>query len=238
MTGIFDHINLILEALGMNLFDIVGPVMVGPSSSHTAGAVKIGLTARRLLDDDVREAVINFHGSFLSTGRGHGTDKAVVAGLSGMAVDDPGIPDAFEAAEKNGMTFSFGSVDLGDDAHPNSVQLFLTGRSGKHLELIAASVGGGQIEVREIDGLKAVFSGEHPTLIVQNDDTPGVIADVALTLSSNNINIATLQLTRDSRGGKAAAVIETDQEIPEDAMYWLAHQDGVQKVTYLSLKEK
>lgn len=221
----------------MNLFDIVGPVMVGPSSSHTAGAVKIGLTARRLLDDEIKEAVIDFHGSFLSTGKGHGTDKAVVAGLAGMAVDDPEIPDSFEAAEKKGISFTFGSVDLGDDAHPNSVRISLKGTGGKTLEMTAASIGGGQIQVQEIDGLKAVFSGNHPTLIVQNDDTPGVIADVALTLSSNNINIATLQLTRDSRGGKAAAVIETDQEIPEDAMYWLAHQDGVQKVTYLSLKE-
>ncbi len=222
----------------MNLLDVIGPVMVGPSSSHTAGAARIGLVSRKLMGEPVADARILFHGSFLDTGKGHGTDRALVAGLLGYDVDDARIPDSFTWAEKNGLSLTFGAIDLGEEAHPNTVQLFLKGRSGRDLELVACSVGGGQIEIREIDGLKAVFSGSHPTLIVQNDDTPGEIAEITMTLASHMINIATVQLTRDARGGLGVAVIEVDQEIPEQALYWLKRQQGILKVTYLSLRDE
>lgn len=217
----------------MNLFDIVGPVMVGPSSSHTAGAVKIGETSLRLLNEPIAKAQIDFHGSFLATGKGHGTDRALVAGLLGFRVDDERIPDAFAYAEEAGMKVITGAVDLGPDANPNSVRLRLTGIHGKQLEIIAASIGGGRIQVQSIDGLRCVFSGSHPTLIVQNDDTPGEIAYVADILSLYHINIATLQLDRDSRGGHGMTVVETDQEIPQTALDTLAAQRGILKVTYL-----
>ena len=148
----------------MNLLDIIGPVMVGPSSSHTAGAVKIGRVCHKLLAEKVVRADIFFHGSFLATGKGHGTDKAVVAGLLGMQVDDPAIPHSFEIAEREGLQFTLSGIDLGD-VHPNSVKLELTGESGRTLEVIAASIGGGRIEICEIDGLTANFSGDYPTLI-------------------------------------------------------------------------
>lgn len=135
----------------MNLLDIIGPVMVGPSSSHTAGAVKIGRVCHKLLAEKVVRADIYFHGSFLATGKGHGTDKAVVAGLLGMQVDDPAIPHSFEIAEREGLQFTLSGIDLGD-VHPNSVKLELTGESGRTLEVIAASIGGGRIEICEIDG--------------------------------------------------------------------------------------
>lgn len=156
----------------MNLLDIIGPVMVGPSSSHTAGAVKIGRVCHKLLAEKVVRADIFFHGSFLATGKGHGTDKAVVAGLLGMQVDDPAIPHSFEIAEREGLQFTLSGIDLGD-VHPNSVKLELTGESGRTLEVIAASIGGGRIEICEIDGLTANFSGDYPTLIVHNIDQPG-----------------------------------------------------------------
>ena len=156
----------------MNLLDIIGPVMVGPSSSHTAGAVKIGRVCHKLLAEKVVRADIYFHGSFLATGKGHGTDKAVVAGLLGMQVDDPAIPHSFEIAEREGLQFTLSGIDLGD-VHPNSVKLELTGESGRTLEVIAASIGGGRIEICEIDGLTANFSGDYPTLIVHNIDQPG-----------------------------------------------------------------
>lgn len=219
----------------MNLFDIIGPVMVGPSSSHTAGAARIGLVARRLLGEDVSEAEILFHGSFLATGKGHGTDRALVGGLMGFAVDDARIPDSLSIAEKRGMHLRFGAIDLGPDANPNSVKLNLLGKSGKTLELIASSVGGGRIQIERIDGLKAVFSGDRPTLIVQNDDTPGKIAAVALMMLTYSINIATMELDRDNRGGHAVTVLELDQEIPEEALRALSQQPGILKVTYLSL---
>lgn len=139
----------------MNLIDIVGPVMVGPSSSHTAGAVRIGLISRRLLGEPVAEARIYMHGSFAATGKGHGTDRALVAGLLGMQVDDERIPMSFKYAADRNMAYSFHTIEL-VEAHPNSVKLELTGIAGKQLEIVAASVGGGQIQICEIDGLTAI----------------------------------------------------------------------------------
>lgn len=220
----------------MNLLDIIGPVMVGPSSSHTAGAVKIGRVSRKLLAEEVCKAEIYFHGSFLATGKGHGTDKALIAGLLGMEVDDPEIPHSFEIANEKGMEFSIGGIDLGD-AHPNTVKMTLTGASGRSLEIVAASIGGGRIQICELDGLTANFSGDYPTLIVQNIDQPGHITEVTSMLAHKSINIATVQLYRDSRGGRAVMVIECDQEVPKESLQWLTHIEGILKVTYLSLLE-
>ncbi len=221
----------------MNLFDVVGPIMVGPSSSHTAGAVKIGNVCAKLMNEKIIKADIFFHGSFLATGKGHGTDKAIVAGLLGMKVDDPDIPESFEIAKQRGMSFSIGSIDLGD-AHPNTAKLILEGESGKNLEIVGSSVGGGRINICEIDGLSANFSGDYPTLIVHNLDQPGHVAEVTSMLQHKSINIATMQLYRSGRGGNAVMVIETDQEVPLEAIGWLEHLEGVMKVTYYSLLDK
>lgn len=221
----------------MILTDVIGPIMVGPSSSHTAGAVKIGRVARRLLDEDVARARILFHGSFLSTGKGHGTDRAVVAGLMGFTVDDERIPQSLEIARERGIELSMGGVDLGIDAHPNSVQLFLTGIGGRELELIGSSIGGGRIRVDEVDDLPVSFSGDFPTLIVHNVDQPGHVAEVTSMLQHKSVNIADMQLSRAQRGGKAVMVLELDQEVPREALRWLEHLEGVIKVTYLSLAE-
>ena len=221
----------------MNIFNIIGPVMVGPSSSHTAGAVRIGNVCRKLLGEKVRKADIYFHGSFRRTGRGHGTDRALLAGLMGFAVDDPRSPDSFSYAEKAGMLFSFHGIDLGEDAHPNSVKLDLESVSGRKLSIVASSVGGGSILINEIDGLSANFSGELPTLIVHNLDQPGHVAEVTSMLQHKSVNIATMQLYRSGRGGHAVMVIECDQEVPEESLDWLKHLEGVEKVTYYSLSE-
>jgi len=218
----------------MNLTDIIGPVMVGPSSSHTAGAVKIGGVSRKLLADKVVSADIGLHGSFLATGRGHGTDRALIAGLLGMAVDDPRIPGSFEVAKAEGMDFRIGGVDLGE-VHPNSVRMDLTGASGRTLQVVAASLGGGQIQICELDGLTANFSGDFPTLIVHNIDQPGHVTEVTSMLGHKSVNIATMQLYREKRGGNAVMVIECDQEVPVESIDWLTHLEGVIKVTYLSL---
>lgn len=218
----------------MILQDIIGPIMVGPSSSHTAGAVKIGRVSRKLLGEDVKEARIFFHGSFLATGKGHGTDKAVIAGLLGMRVDDSRIPDSFEIAREKGMTFSISGIDLGE-VHPNTVKMNLIGVSGRTIEVVAASVGGGQIQICEIDGLQANFSGDYPTLIVHNLDQPGHVTEVTSMLAHKSINIATVHLYRDGRGGKAVMVVECDQEVPEDSIRWLSRLEGILKVTYLSM---
>ena len=221
----------------MNLFDIVGPVMVGPSSSHTAGAVKIGFVARKLLAEEPAEAKILLYGSFLATGNGHGTKYALVAGLLGMKPDDENIPNSFEIAEKNGIAITFGEADL-KEGHPNSAQLRLVGKSGRKLEVVGESLGGSLINIARIDGLTANFSGDYPTLIVHNQDKPGYVADVTRMLSEKEINIATLQLHRGSRGGHAVMIIECDQEIPKEAIHMLEAHEGIEEVIYYSLLDQ
>ncbi|MBC3888561.1 L-serine ammonia-lyase, iron-sulfur-dependent, subunit beta [Acetobacterium paludosum] len=220
----------------MNVFDIIGPIMVGPSSSHTAGAVKIGYLSNKLMGEKIKTARIYLHGSFLTTGKGHGTDKAIVAGLLGMKPDDDRIPESFKWAQKEGMAFCFEGIEL-RDAHPNSVKLNLTGVSGRELEILASSVGGGNIKIFQIDGLDANFGGDFPTLIVHNLDQPGLVTKVAAMLSQKSINIATMQLYRSKRGGDAVMVLECDQEISSESIKWLEQLDGIRKVTYLSLEE-
>ncbi len=219
----------------MNLFDIIGPVMVGPSSSHTAGAVKIGYVARKLLQEPVAQAEILLYGSFLATGKGHGTHKALAAGLMGMGPDDSRIPRSLELAEEMGMALSFGTADL-RDGHPNSALLRLTGERGRKLEVVGQSIGGGRINIASIDGLSANFSGDFPTLIVHNLDQPGHVAQVTTMLFHENVNIATMQLYRSSRGSHAVMVVECDQEVPTEAITWLRHLDGIEKVIYYSLE--
>lgn len=220
----------------MNLFDILGPVMVGPSSSHTAGAVRIGYISGKLLQDHVVKAKILLHGSFAATGIGHGTDKALIAGLLGMRPDDIRIPMSFELAKKEGLQFEFSTITL-KDAHPNTAVLQLTGEHGRKIEVQAASIGGGRIMIHKLDGIDVNFSAEKPTLIVHNVDRPGHVAQVTSMLAGKVVNIATLQLYRDKRGGYAVMVIETDQEVPEESVAWLEQLDGIIKVTYINMEE-
>lgn len=219
----------------MNLFDIIGPVMVGPSSSHTAGAVRIGNVARKLVGADIKIAKIYFHGSFQLTGKGHGTDKALLAGLMGMPVDDSRIPRSYAEATKREMAYAFFPIDLGD-VHPNSVKLVLDGVNGRHREIVGCSIGGGRIEITEIDGLAVRFGGDYPTLVIRNEDTPGQVQQVTTFLAEENINIGSMQLYRAARGADAVMVIECDKEVPEDVVEALEGLRGVIRVTYLSLK--
>ena len=186
-----------------------------PSSSHTAGAARIGLTARMLLGEDVVRAEIGLHGSFEKTYHGHGTDRALVGGLLGMAVDDERLRESLEIARNCGMSFHFHSVNI-RGAHPNTVRLTLTGVSGAMLTLEAASVGGGNIEVHRIDGLRVNFNGKENTLIIRHLDTPGAIANVTGILAREGVNIANMQSYRRQAGGDAMMVMELDG-LPADA---------------------
>ena len=217
----------------MSLFDILGPVMVGPSSSHTAGAARIGYICYKLMDEPIERAEIGLYGSFLATGKGHGTDRALIAGLLGMKPADERIPESFELAKQQNLEFSFGRVDFAE-AHPNTVKLNLTGKSGRRLEVTAESIGGGRVRIRQIDGLEANFCGDYATLIVHNLDQPGHVAEVTSMLAHKSINIATMQLYRDGRGGHAVMVVECDREVPEESRKWLAHLEGIIKVTYFN----
>ena len=198
----------------MDLFDLIGPIMVGPSSSHTAGAVRIGLACRRILGEEVAEADISLSGSFAATGRGHGTDRAIVAGLLGMAPDDERVPDSCAAAKEKGLVFSF-SFDELPLAHPNTARLQLRGVRGAAADIEAASVGGGRIEIRRIGDMALRFTAEQPTLIIRNEDRPGTVAEVSRVLSEEKINIATFQVNRNARGGTAVMVIECDTPLTD-----------------------
>ena len=218
----------------MRLFDVLGPVMTGPSSSHTAGAVRIGLTARKLLGEPPAEAEILLHGSFAATGRGHGTDRALVAGLLGMQPDDEAIPRSFALARAAGLRFSIGSLVL-RGAHPNTALLRLAGPSGRKLEVMGASIGGGRINICQIDGITTNFGADHDTLIVHNLDTPGHVAAVTGCLSAREINIATMQLYRSTAGGYAVMVLECDQPLPDTLVAEVRALPGIVKVTSLNL---
>ena len=218
----------------MRLFDVLGPVMTGPSSSHTAGAVRIGLTARKLLGETPKKAEILLHGSFAATGRGHGTDRALVAGLLGMQPDDERIPGSFALAKQAGMDFRIGTVVL-RGAHPNTAVLRLEGADGRRLEVMGASIGGGRINICQIDGITTNFGGDHNTLIVHNQDTPGHVAAVTTCLSEHGVNIATMQLYRSAAGGYAVMVLECDEAIPDEIAGELRSKPGIVKVTILNL---
>jgi L-serine dehydratase len=221
----------------MNVFEIMGPIMVGPSSSHTAGAVKIGYTAKRLLKEEVKSAKLYLHGSFLATGKGHGTDKALIAGLLGLKEDDERIPYSFQLAKERGMVYSFEGIEL-QDAHPNSVSMILQGNRGAALELVASSIGGGAIVITNINGIATNLCACYPTLIVNNIDKPGHISLVTSVLSNEAVNIATMNIHRDRRGGEAIMIIECDQEIPAAALRTLSNSPGITSIRYLSMRDE
>lgn len=215
----------------IDIFDIIGPIMVGPSSSHTAGAVRIGRMARTLLGQEPVNATLHLHGSFAETGVGHGTDKALIAGLLGMASDDYDIPRSFEIAAERGLHFVFDEKDL-RDAHPNSVLLEVVGAEGATLSMQACSVGGGRIEVNKIDGVDLCFTGNFNTLIIHNKDERGYISNVTQALTLAKVNIANMSLNRNKRGGSAIMVIETDEPVPESIIELLNNLSGILHITY------
>ena len=200
-----------------SIFDILGPVMVGPSSSHTAGAARIGMIARQLFGRQPEKAAVYLHGSFAATGKGHGTDKALIAGLLGMKPDDMRIPDSFKIAKEEGMEFIIEPREI-KEAHPNTAQIIMDAEGVNTMKIQAYSIGGGRIRVCKLDGIDVNFSGESNTLIIRNVDEPGRIKEVAAALSDAQINIATMQVFRDKRGGYAVMVVETDQIVPREAM--------------------
>ena len=216
-----------------SIFDILGPVMVGPSSSHTAGAASIGLIARQLFGRQPKKATVYLHGSFAATGKGHGTDRALIAGLLGMKPDDMRIPNSFEIAREEGMEFTIENKDI-KEAHPNTAQIIMEAEGVNTMKIQAYSIGGGRIRVCKLDGIDVNFSGESNTLIIRNVDEPGRIKEVASALSNAEINIATMQVFRDKRGGFAVMVVETDQVVPKEAIDDLESKQGIIRVKFLN----
>ena len=216
----------------MNLFDIIGPVMIGPSSSHTAGAARIGRVARQLLGEKPVKAVVSFHGSFEKTYRGHGTDRAVAGGLMNMGVDDERLRRSLHLAREEGLDITFQPVRL-RDAHPNTVVVEITGESGKQVKVQAASIGGGSIRVQYLDGLEVGFSGEKTTLVIRHTDAPGAIAMVTHLLSDARIHIATMRVFRREAGGEAIMAIKLDERPGATLLTALRMLPAVTDVTLL-----
>ncbi|HEX2778673.1 MAG TPA: L-serine ammonia-lyase, iron-sulfur-dependent subunit beta [Gemmatimonadaceae bacterium] len=200
----------------VSLLDIIGPVMVGPSSSHTAGACRIGLLARCLVGGTPQSARIQLHGSFARTGEGHGTDKAIVAGLMGFLPDDDRIRTSLEIAEREGLDYQFEKATLGEenDVHPNTTRITVQ-RGDRSATMVGSSLGAGRVLVTEIDGYPVEVTGNYNTIVLVAEDVKGSVARIATILADNAINIATLRLTRKARGGDAFMVIEVD-DVPSE----------------------
>ena len=206
----------------LNIFDILGPVMIGPSSSHTAGAARMGNMARTLLGSEPVETKIHLHGSFAETGKGHGTDRAIVGGLLGMKPDDSHIPFAFDEAKERGLKY----------------EIELTGADGKQLVMQASSIGGGRIVVNKLDGIDVNFTGNFNSLVIRNQDENGAVAAVTSILSQIRVNVANMSLCRHKRGGDALMVIETDQHVKPNQVEFLSELPGIISVTYYDKEEE
>ena len=218
----------------MNVFDIIGPVMIGPSSSHTAGASRIGKAASLLLSAPPVRADILLHGSFAKTYRGHGTDKALVGGIMGMEPWDLRIRESIERAEKTGLEVRFSSGTI-DGAHPNTASITLTATDGSTAQLTGASVGGGNILITQINGMDVSFTGQNPTLIILHQDLPGVIAQVTSFVSQHQGNICNFRLNRKEKGGDAVMTIELDSAFSEELAEEIRKMAHIQDVILFHL---
>lgn len=209
------------------VFDILGPIMVGPSSSHTAGAARLGKVARAIAGGKVKKVTFLLHGSFGKTYKGHGTDRALVAGILGMEPSDIRLRDSLKIAENEGLEVIFKEEDLGD-AHPNTVKFLIETEDGRESEIVGSSIGGGSIAIKEVNGNKVKFSGDYPTLIISHMDVPGVISKVTSILYYEGINIAYMKVFRSQKGREATMIFETDAKIGKTVI------DEIESIEYIS----
>lgn len=212
-----------------SVFDIIGPVMIGPSSSHTAGAARIGKVARSLFGREPKWANISLYGSFAKTYRGHGTDVALVGGLLDFETDDPRIIQAIDIATEKGMKIRFIEEDALTD-HPNTASVMIGDDKGE-LELVGISIGGGKIEITELNGFELKLSGHHPAILVVHNDRFGAIANVANVLAKHEINIGHMEVSRKEVGKMALMTIEVDHNIGQDILDEIEKLPNILKVT-------
>lgn len=215
-----------------SVFDMIGPVMIGPSSSHTAGVVRIAHAAISILGDVPDHAEITFYNSFARTYEGHGSDRAIIAGLLGYETDDNRIREAFEHAKAAKLKYQFKSVGNASTHHPNTIKLVLT-KGNMSVEVLGESRGGGVINIGEVDGFKSHFSAALHTLIVKADDTKGSIAFIANVLSQADCNIATMSVSRKGKHDLACQIIEADSEINQPTIDYLNSLSWIKEVTYV-----
>lgn len=215
----------------VSILDVMGPVMVGPSSSHTAGTARLGRVAREILDEDPVRVHFFLHPPLATTYRGHGSDFALVGGAIGLNVDDPRIPEAIRIAEQMGVDVQFSEEDLGD-VHPNSVRIEIHGRD-RDAEIVGSSIGGGVIEVFKINGFQTRFKGDSPTLLLFYRDRPGMISEATKVIAEEGINIASLSCSRKQRGKDAFMQIDVDSPISDQALQRICALADVDEARYL-----
>ena len=212
-----------------SVFDIIGPVMIGPSSSHTAGAARIGRVARNLFEREPKWVNIHFYGSFAETYKGHGTDVAIIGGILDFDTFDERIKASLEIAEQHGIQVKF-HIEEAIPEHPNTAKIHLGDEKGE-MELVGISIGGGKIELTELNGFKLKLSGHHPAILVVHNDRFGAIAKVANVLAKYEINIGHMEVSRKEKGKLALMTIEVDQNIEEAILKELEQLDSIEKVT-------
>lgn len=198
----------------ISVFDVIGPNMIGPSSSHTAGAAVIALLARKMINGSLKKAEFILYGSFAKTHKGHGTDRALLGGIMGFSADDIRIRDSFEIAAKQGLEFSF-AVGEEEDIYPNTVDICMSNDEGQRITVRGESLGGGKVRIVRINQVQVDFSGEYSAVIVIHQDMPGVVAHIATCLSNHEVNIAFMRVFRESRGNTAYTIVESDGSLPE-----------------------
>jgi len=215
-----------------SIFDMIGPIMIGPSSSHTAGVVRIGRVAIRILGKKPEIATITFYNSFARTYQGHGSDRAILAGLMDFATDDRRIKDAFDFTDNNGLSFEFKAVANASTMHPNTVKLQLKA-SEKEVTVVGESLGGGMINIREVNGFTANFNANLHTLIITADDTKGSIAFITDILSHDDCNIATMSVSRKAKNDEACQIIEMDSDLKPISLEYMKSLRWVHEVIYI-----
>ena len=202
----------------LSVFDVIGPNMIGPSSSHTAGANVIGYLARKLAPDEIRKVTFRLYGSFAKTYEGHGTAKALLGGLLGFRSDDTRIRDSFAIAEEQGLDFSFVPDFEETEIHPNTADIFMECKDGKTMTVRGESLGGGKARICRINGVEVDFSGEYSAMLVIQKDKPGVLAHITHCLSESAVNIAFMRLFREAKGDTAYTFVESDSPISQNVI--------------------
>ncbi len=221
----------------ISAFDVIGPIMVGPSSSHTAGALRIALLVDRIANADIKKVECILYGSFAATYEGHGTDRAIMGGILGFETFDPRIKHSLEIAKERGIDFSFTPDFVTETDHPNTVFIRAETVTGQKIAVTGESIGGGAMQITRINGIKVNFTGEYTTLIIEQQDIPGIVAEITTLMGEENINIAFMRLFRKEKGGRAFMIIETDTNVDDSILKAVLKVQGVDDVSIVRVGE-
>lgn len=219
----------------ISVFDVMGPNMIGPSSSHTAGAARIGFLAQKMINGPLKKVEFTLYGSFSRTYKGHGTDRALLGGIMGFSTDDMRIRNSFEIAEKKGLEFTFTPNELETDIHPNTVDIHMVNESGQEMTVRGESLGGGKVRIVRINSVQVDFTGKYSAVIVTHQDKPGVVAYITKCLSDRNVNIAFMRLFRESKGEIAYTIVESDGRLPEDIGVTIRQHENIHEVMIVQM---